>query len=73
MRRQTKELSPDPVDGSGNLSPMPDSSLAAFSSCRIRLPNGTALEVSGTLSAGLIGQLLQVAGALPLVAGGSVR
>lgn len=48
-------------------------SLEAIASCRIRLPNGTALEVSGALSAGLIGQLLQVAGALPLVAGGTVR
>ncbi|MEO5347397.1 MAG: hypothetical protein H7834_13625 [Magnetococcus sp. YQC-9] len=44
-----------------------------MSSCHIRLPNGAALELNGTLSTGLIGHLLQVAGALPVKAGSLPR
>lgn len=46
----------------------PDAVLEVMTSCHIRLPNGAALELNGTLSSGLIGHLLQVAGALPMVA-----
>ncbi|MEO5347100.1 MAG: hypothetical protein H7834_12080 [Magnetococcus sp. YQC-9] len=46
----------------------PDAVQGVMSSCHIRLPNGASLELSGTLSTGLIGHLLQVAGALPVKA-----
>ncbi|MEO5345819.1 MAG: hypothetical protein H7834_05495 [Magnetococcus sp. YQC-9] len=44
-----------------------------MSSCHIRLPNGAALELNGTGSTGLIGHLLQVAGAFPVKAGNLPR
>ena len=64
------DLSPDCNDARGDASKMLDTALATISNCCIRWPNGTALEVSGALSADLIGSLLQVTGVLPRVDGG---
>ncbi|MBF0127114.1 MAG: hypothetical protein HQM02_07870 [Magnetococcales bacterium] len=64
-----EESSPDRMAiSAGGSARTPDAVLEVMTSCHIRLPNGAALELNGTLSTGLIGHLLQVAGALPVMA-----
>lgn len=51
----------------------PDAVQDIMNNCHIRLPNGATLELSGSLSTGLIGHVLQVVGAMPLMAERVVR
>ncbi|MBF0417654.1 MAG: hypothetical protein HQL86_05325 [Magnetococcales bacterium] len=78
---QRLEISPfaKPLEDSSNPNHLPashgnaversDPVVEVITDCRIRLPNGAVLEVGGSLSAGLIGRLLQVVGTLPVVDG----
>lgn len=67
---QDEEIFPVPEDVTIDKPPVVAMQVAI---CCIRLPNGTALEVSGELSIDIISQLLRVAGTLPLATGEYVR
>ncbi|MBF0429275.1 MAG: hypothetical protein HQL94_10160 [Magnetococcales bacterium] len=67
---QEKEMVSEPVV---QMDDACNTSSEAFSTCNIRLPNGGVLELTGSLSSGLIGHLLQIVGVLPIINARSVQ